>query len=72
MGDYITIADFKFYELLNYYRALNTAEFDKIEVLQAYIKRIEELKGVKEYLASDRFAAVKKVFLPSPAAINVA
>lgn len=65
--DYLTAADIRFYENLQYVKGLFPEGFAKFPTLQAFIDRFEQQKGIKEYIASDRFAPFKNRFMPPSA-----
>ena len=62
-GDKVTLPDFQLFEAINYLTALGAAKgmensraFVDYPYLQAYQKRMSELPGLKQHLASDRHA----------------
>ena len=63
-GDRLSYVDFLGYEYLDWYRVLiEENAFDSYPKLAAYMARFEELKPLKDYLASD---AYRKANLVSP------
>ena len=56
VGDYVTWMDFYFYEFIQFISFLtDTDVFVKYPILLKYVKHMENLAGLKEYLASDKF-----------------
>ncbi|KAI1289721.1 Glutathione S-transferase Mu 1 [Halotydeus destructor] len=51
-GDYVTYADFLWYESLDFYAMLYPGVFDKNDVISSYLKRIKELPNIAKYMAS--------------------
>ncbi|KAI1290179.1 Glutathione S-transferase [Halotydeus destructor] len=51
-GDYVTYADFLWYETLDFYAMLYPGVFDKHDVIISYLKRIKELPNIAKYMAS--------------------
>ena len=69
VGDYVTWMDFYFFELLNFIQFLTDGELaTRYPASVAYIQRVSELPGLKEYLASDKFVA--KPFNGDMASVN--
>ncbi|KAI1289673.1 Glutathione S-transferase [Halotydeus destructor] len=51
-GDYVTYVDFMWYNILDFYRLFDASHFEKRDVINNYLKRIEELPNIASYMAS--------------------
>jgi len=63
----LTFADFRFYEQLQYVKGIFPQHYSEHAQLQAFVDNFESLKGIKEYLASEKFAPIKNHFMPHTA-----
>ena len=58
----VTYVDFFMYESLDRVQSILPTFAAKYPNIQAYQKRIRDLKGIKEYMASPRFQKIKTRF----------
>jgi len=65
-GDYLTYADLLYYDALDFSRLLVPEVFAPFKVIADYLKRIENVQGIKAYMESDQH---KKRPLFSPYAV---
>ena len=69
-GDKICIADFIFFEHIEFGQALSDGKtWEKYPTLKAYHSRIADLPGVREFRASDKF--LKDAYYPPGARIRM-
>lgn len=54
-GENLTVVDFVMYELLDQHRIFDASLVETHDNLTKFLKRFEELKPIKTYMASDRF-----------------
>lgn len=54
-GDYVTYADFMLYDALDFNRMFASNLFEGRAIVTDYLTRIENLSGIKEYMASSEF-----------------
>ncbi|KAI1290298.1 Glutathione S-transferase [Halotydeus destructor] len=55
VGDDVTYADFLWYENLQYHRVFEPSQFENRDVIDAYVKRIEQLPNIAKYMASPAY-----------------
>ncbi|KAI1289663.1 Glutathione S-transferase [Halotydeus destructor] len=51
-GDYVTYADFLWYDNLQFHQFFDASKFENRDVIDAYLKRIEQLPNIAKYIAS--------------------
>ncbi|KAI1290252.1 Glutathione S-transferase Mu 3 [Halotydeus destructor] len=57
-GDYVTYADFLWYETLDAHGHFQPGLLDRYDVIRAYLKRIEELPNIAKYMASPKYTKI--------------